>query len=71
MSINAVVNKMSKIIKKKMADYERIQKGYVMTEETKYKKFRRSFVKGFLASLYHIGFRVEKEALKTSKLMKD
>lgn len=67
MSINAVVNKMSKIIKKKMDDYERIQKGYVMTEETKYKKFRRSFVKGFLASLYHIGFRVEKRGIENIK----
>lgn len=60
LSINQVVRKISKIVKKGKKRYERIEAGYVMTKETTWKKIERKIVKGFLASLYHIFYRVKK-----------
>ena len=64
MSINAVVSKISKIIKKKKIEYKREQDAYIMTEKTGWKKFRRACVKNFLGFLYRIVFRVKRNGLE-------
>lgn len=60
LSIKQVVRKISKMIKKENKNYKRIENAYIMTKETTGKKIRRKIVKGFLAGLYHIFFRVKK-----------
>ena len=60
LTINQVIHKISKIIKKNKVKHDRMEKGYIMTEETAFKKFRRKCVKGILAGVYHIFYRVEK-----------
>ncbi len=60
MSIKEVEKLLYKKIKSAKRDAKWIERGYITTPETKWKKFRRSFVKGFLAGLYHISFRVKK-----------
>ena len=57
LSINQVEKKVSKIIKKKKKLIQKIENGYKMTKETKWKRFKRAFVKGFLGGLYRIVFR--------------
>lgn len=59
-NVRKVVKKLSKIIKKAKKRYDKIANGYVMTEETTFKKIHRFIVKHFLAGLYHIFFRVKK-----------
>lgn len=68
MTIDEVVNKISKIIKSKKKTYYRIQKGYIMTKETIGKKVRRKIVKVLLSAIYHIVYRIKivgKENLKS------
>ena len=36
-----------------------MEKGYIMTEETAFKKFRRKCVKGILAGVYHIFYKLQ------------
>ena len=69
MSINAVVRKISKIVKKQLTIYKRIQNGYVMTKETNLKKVRRFIVKHTLAGLYRLAFRVKR--IGTENLVSD
>ncbi len=63
LSINEVQNKLYKIVKNAKRDSKWIEKGYIMTKETTWKKFERWFVKGVLASTYHICLRVEKKGM--------
>lgn len=58
------INTVFRIVKAAKEKYDRIQSGYIMTEETGFKKFRRSFVKTFLSVLYHIVYRVEKNGIE-------
>ncbi len=60
LSIKQVVHKLSKIVKKAKRTSKKIEQGYIMTKETKLKKIKRAITKGFLAGLYHIFYRVEK-----------
>lgn len=60
LTINQVINKISKIIKKAKVKHDRMENGYIMTKETPFKKLRRKLVKGILALSYHIVYRVEK-----------
>ena len=64
-SIN--VNRVAKLVKKARIKYNRMQNAYVMTDETPIKKFRRIIVKGLLAGLYHIAFRVKRIGLENIK----
>lgn len=64
LSVRQVINKLSKIIKKAKKTYIMIENAYVMTKETPLKKFRRAFVKNFLATLYYIFYRVEKNGVQ-------
>ena len=57
LSINQVEKKVSKIIKKKKKLIQKIENGYKMTKDTKWKRLQRAFVKGFLGGLYRIVFR--------------
>lgn len=59
MSINNVVKEISKMIKKKQKEQSLLEKIYSIRPETKWKKFVRSMVKGFLSGLYHIVFRIK------------
>lgn len=67
MSIKEVEKLLYKKIKSAKRDAKWIERGYITTPETKWKKFRRSFVKGFLAGLYHISFRVKKSWNRKSR----
>lgn len=58
MSINEVAKKIEKIIKDKQKKLKLLERTYKIRPETKWKKFVRKIVKGFLAGLYHIVFRV-------------
>ena len=60
LSINRVVSNISKIIKRKKTELARIEKGYIFPKETVLKRIRRKCLKVFLASLYHLAFRVKK-----------
>ncbi len=64
LSIKEVENKLYKIIKKKKHDAKWIERGYIQTKNTIFKRARRAIVKGVLASLYHIAFRVKKTGLE-------
>lgn len=64
MSINKVVRVTSKIIKKKQKVLKIYEKAYIMTKETTEKKVQRTIVKGFLAGLYHIAFRVKRVGIE-------
>lgn len=57
LNINQVEKKVSKIIKKKKKLIQKIENGYKMTKDTKWKRLQRAFVKGFLGGLYRIVFR--------------
>lgn len=59
MSINKVVKEIEKIIKKKQKEQKLLKKIYSVRPETKWKRFVRKVVKGFLAGLYHIVYRVK------------
>ena len=57
LSIKKVEKKVSKIILKKKKLIEKIENGYKMTKDTKWKRFQKGFIKGFLGGLYHIVYR--------------
>ena len=59
MSINEVVKEIEKIIRKKQKELKLLEKIYSVRPETKWKKFVRKLIKGFLSGLYHIVFRVK------------
>ena len=59
MSISEVVKEIEKIIKKKQKEQELLKKIYSVRPETKWKKFVRKVIKGFLSGLYHIVYRVK------------
>lgn len=69
MSINQVVNKISKIIKDKQKQMKLEKRIYSIRPENVWKKFERKCVKGFLAGLYHIFYRVK--IVGTENLPKD
>ncbi len=58
MSINEVIKEIEKIIKKKQKELKLLEKIYSVRPETRWKRIERGFIKGLLASLYHIVFRV-------------
>ena len=60
LTVNGTVKIIEKIIKKKKKENKLIESGYIMTKDTPGKLFERKLVKGFLATLYHIAFRVKK-----------
>lgn len=57
LNIKQVEKKVSKIIKKKKKLIQKIENGYKMTKDTPGKRFKRSFIKGFLGGLYRIIYR--------------
>lgn len=59
MSIHQVVAKIEKIIKEKQKSIKLLEKIYSIRPETKWKKFVRKVIKGFLSGLYHIVYRVK------------
>lgn len=59
MSINEVVKEIEKVIKKKQKEQKLLEEIYSIRPETKWKKFVRKLIKGFLSGLYHIVFRVK------------
>ena len=70
MSINQVVRKISKIVRKAKNNARRIAKGYKMRKETWHKKAMRSFVKFVLHAVYCMFYRVKqtgKEDLNNNK----
>ena len=68
LSIKEVEDKLYKLIKKKKRDAKWIERGYIQTKNTVFKRFLRKIVKCFLASLYHIAFRVRKTGLENLEL---
>lgn len=64
LSIKEVEKKVSDVIKKKQKLIKKIENGYVMTKDTKWKRFSRGFVKGFLGGLYTIVFRPKMNGLE-------
>ena len=59
MTISAVVKETKKIIQKKQKEQKLLEKIYAIRPETKWKRFVRSMIKGFLSGLYHIFYRVK------------
>lgn len=59
LTIKQVEKRVEKIIKNKQKKVKKIENAYVMTKETKFKRFMRSLVKGFLGGLYRIVFRTK------------
>ena len=59
MSIKQVVSKIINIIKNKRNEQQQLEKIYSVRPDTKRKRFIRKLIKGFLAGLYHIVFRVK------------
>ena len=64
LSIKQVESQLYKIIKSKKRDDRWIERGYIQTKETVHKKITRKIIKCFLASLYHIVYRVKKTGLE-------
>ncbi len=64
LSIKEVEKKVSDVIKKKQKLIKKIENGYVMTKDTKWKRFSRGFVKGFLGGLYRIIYRPKMNGLE-------
>lgn len=64
LSIKEVEKKVANIIKKKKKVIEKIENGYIMTKDTKWKRFSRGFVKGFLGGLYRIVYRPKMNGLE-------
>ncbi len=59
MKINQVEKEISKIIKVKQKSIKMAEEIYRIRPETKWKKFVRKIVKGFLKGLYHIFYRIK------------
>ena len=59
MKINQVEKEISKIIKVKQKSIKMAEEIYRIRPETKWKKFIRKIVKGFLKSLYYIFYRIK------------
>lgn len=59
MKINQVEKEISKIIRAKQKKIKLTEKIYSIRPETKWKKFVRKVVKGFLKGLYHIFYRIK------------
>lgn len=59
MSIKEVVKEIENIIKKKQKEQKLLEKIYRIRPETKWKKFVRQAIKGFLAGIYHIVYRLK------------
>lgn len=59
MKINQVEKEISKIIKAKQKSIKMAEEIYRIRPETKWKKFVRKIVKGFLKSLYYIFYRIK------------
>ncbi len=68
LSIKEVEKKLHKIIKSKKRDEKWIERGYITTKNTWMKRLRRKFIKGFLATLYHIFYRVKITGLENLEL---
>ena len=68
LSIKEVEDKLYKLIKSKKRDAKWIERGYIQTKNTAFKRALRKIVKCFLASLYHIAFRVKKTGLENLEL---
>ena len=64
LSIKELEKKVSDVIKKKQKLIKKIENGYVMTKDTKWKRFSRGFVKGFLGGLYRIIYRPKMNGLE-------
>ncbi len=64
LSIKQVEDKLYKIIKSKKKDAKWIERGYIQTKDTVLKRITRKTIKVFLASLYHIVYRVKKTGLE-------
>lgn len=64
LSIKQVEDKLYKIIKSKKRDARWIERGYIQTKDTILKRITRKTIKVFLASLYHIVYRVKKTGLE-------
>lgn len=59
MSINEVVKKIEKIVKEKQKKQKLLEKIYRIRPETKWKRFVRKVIKGFLSGLYRIVYRIK------------
>jgi len=59
LTINQVVNKISKIVKTEYDIFNTEKNAYIMTKETPIKKIRRSFLKHLWEFLYRIVYRVK------------
>ncbi len=68
LSIKEVENKLYKIIKSKKRDDKWIERGYITTKNTWHKRLRRRIIKGFLATLYHIAYRVKITGIENLEL---
>ena len=64
LSIKQVEDKLYKIVKSKKKDARWIERGYIQTKDTILKRITRKTIKVFLASLYHIVYRVKKTGLE-------
>ncbi len=68
LSIKEVRDKLYKIIKKKKKECKWIERGYITTKNTWFKRVRRRIIKFVLASLYHIFYRVKITGLENLDL---
>ncbi len=59
MNINQVVKEISKIVKKEYDSYNVEKNAYIMRQQTRHKKLRRSFLKHLWGFLYRIVYRVK------------
>lgn len=59
LTIKEVESKLYKLIKSKKRDNKWIERGYITTKNTWHKRLSRKIIKGFLATLYRIAFRVK------------
>lgn len=59
LSIKEVEHKLYKLVKSKKRDDRWIERGYITTKNTWFKRLSRKVIKGFLAGLYRIFFRVK------------
>lgn len=59
LNIKQVVDRITKIIKEKQKKQKLLEKVYSIRPETKWKKFVRGMVKGFLSGIYHIVYRIK------------
>ena len=68
LTIKEVEDKLYKIIKKKKHDAKWIERGYIQTKNTIFKRLSRAIIKGVLSCLYHIAFRVKITGLENLEL---